>query len=108
MLTVKQKLLLDSLKKLYNKIQKQDTILTEQYCKDLVKITVKEIYRINPDRKAGKIAICWFDSKMNKTQKIDETTESFEIDFYDIYTGIPWLICRFYKQKAKVGIYCSN
>lgn len=108
MLTVKQKLLLDSLKKLYNKIQRQDTVLTEQYCKSLVKITVDEIYRINPDKKVGKISICWFDDKMNKTPKIDETTEAFEIDFYDIYTGVPWLICRFYKLKAKVGIYCSN
>ena len=51
MLTIKQRLLLDSLKVLYNKIQRQDTILSEEYCKKLVKITVDEIYRVNPDSK---------------------------------------------------------
>ena len=107
-LTIKQKMLLDSIKKLYPKIHKKTTVLSEDYCNSIIKQTIDEIYKVNPDRKSGKISINWFDSKMNKTQKIDDTTDCFEINFYDVYTGMPWLICRFYKCKAKVGIYCCN
>jgi len=105
MLTVKQKLMFQTIKKLYCKIHKKTTVFDEQYCKDVMKVTVSEMYKVYPDRNVGKIAINWFDEKFNKTARIDENTFCFEINFFDVYTGLPWLVCRFYKGTSGAMVY---
>jgi hypothetical protein len=104
MLTIKQKLLLECLPKIYN-IHKKTTELTEEYCKSLVKLTVDEIYKIYPDRNVGRLSINWYNHDFIRTPKIDDSTTCFEINFHDVYTGKPWLICRFYKGTSKAYMY---
>lgn len=105
MLTVKQKIMLEKFTKYYNKLHTKDIVFSMDYCKDLVKKSVTEIYKIYPDKNVGKISINWYDDKFNKTSQIDENTFCFEINFHDVYKGIPWMIARFYKGIATVGIY---
>ena len=105
MLTVKQKLLFNSLKKYFNKYHKKDTVFSKDYCKEFVKDTIKEIYKIYPDKNVGKISINWYDEKFNRAQDIDSSTFCFEINFHDVYSGLPWLIARFFKGVTKPGIY---
>lgn len=104
-LTVKQKLLLKCLPKLYVGVHKKTTQLTQDYCKYLVKLTVDKIYEIYPDKNVGRLSLNWYDDKFSKTPCIDENTTCFEINFHDIYTGLPWVICRFYKDVSSVNIY---
>lgn len=106
-LTIKQKLLLDCLPNIYN-IHKKTTELTEKYCKSLVKITVDEIYKIYPDRNVGRISINWYNKDFVRTPSIDENTTCFEINFHDVYSGIPWVVCRFYKGVSKPCIYIQQ
>ncbi len=105
MLTVKKKIMLETFTKLFNKVHNKDVVFNSDYCKSLTKLTVKEIYKIYPDKNVGKISVNWFDDKLNKSPDIDETTNCFEINFHDRYTGIPWMICRFYKGVASVQVY---
>lgn len=106
-LTVKQKLLLEELPKIYN-VHKKTTELTEDYCKSLVKLTVDKIYKIYPDRNVGRLSINWYNNEFIRTSKIDEDTTCFEINFHDVYNGLPWLICRFYKGVSKVSTYLQQ
>lgn len=108
MITVKQKIMLETFTKLYKKIHTPETVLTIDHCKGLVKLTVDEIYKIYPDKNVGKISINWYDEKFNKPQNIDNDTYCFEINFHDLYTGLPWLICRFYKGVTRVGMYLQQ
>ena len=104
-LTVKQKLMYDSFKRMYGKLHTKKTLFSTDYCKCLMKTTVKELYRLFPDKNIGKLSVNWFDEKFNKTPEITSDTYCFEINFHDVYSGIPWLICRFYKEQAKVSLY---
>lgn len=109
MLTIKQKLMYEYFKKFYNKKHTKDTVFTESYCKELMKDTIKEIYKIYPDKNVGKVSIGWYDEQLNKVSKtIDEKTYCFEVNFHDLYSGIPWLICRFYRGVARVGMYLQQ
>jgi len=107
-LTVKQKLMYETLKKLYSKLHTKNTKFTTEYCKSIIKTGVDELYRIYPDKNIGKISVNWFDKKFNKTGEIDDNTYCFEINFHDVYTQLPWLICRFYKDQAKVSLYLKQ
>ena len=99
-------MLKEAILKLASQIHSNDE-LSEDYCKAIVKTIVKEIYRVNPDKKTGRISVTWYDIKMNKTPKIDSSTYCFEVNFHDICTDLPWLICRFYSKKKAV-VYCCN
>ena len=106
MLTIKQKLMLDTFKKMYKILQTQDTILTQDYCKNVVKVTVQHLYKMFPDKNFGKLSVNWFDSQGNKPEHIDENNiECFEICFHSQEDNKPWLISRFYKKDPKVRIY---
>lgn len=105
MLTVKQKLMYSTIKKLFSKLHTKNTEFSMDYCKSVMKTTVKELYKIYPDKNVGKLSVNWFDEKFNKTPEIDKNTYCFEINFHDIYHEMPWLICRFYRGQAKVSLY---
>lgn len=106
MLSIKQKIIVEHFRKLYKLAQTPSTMLTLNYCQSLVKVTVSELYKLFPDKNIGKISINWFDSSGNKPEHIDENVvECFEICFHEQVSNKPWMICRFYKQDAKVRMF---
>jgi hypothetical protein len=107
-LTIKQKMILKQFRRVFKEIQTPDTVFTKLWLIDTIKRTTNELYALFPDKDFGELSCTCFDSNMRSTTDYGEGVFYVDISFHDKYTKIPWLICRFYKKKAKVRFYISS
>ena len=107
-MTIKEKMIFNRFKKVYKEIQTPDTIFTKEWLKSTIKRTTQELYSLIPDRNFGSISCGCFDCDFNSTIDYGTNVYYVDISFHDRYTKIPWLICRFYKQNAKVRFYLTS
>lgn len=107
-MTIKEKMIFNRFKKVYKEIQTPETVFTRDWLKSTVKRTTQELYSLIPDRNFGSISCGCFDENFNSTTNYGLEVYYVDISFHDRYTKIPWLICRFYRQNAKVRFYLST
>lgn len=106
--SIKEKMMFNLFKKVYKEIQTPETIFTVEWLKNTLKRTQNELYSLFPDKTFGQLSVECFDDNFKSTTEYGEKVYYVDISFHDRYTKIPWLICRFYRQNAKVRFYLST
>lgn len=106
--SIKERMIFNTFKKIYKEIQTPETIFTIDWLKETLKRTQTELYKLFPDKNFGQLSFGCFDSDFKSTNTYGENVYYVDISFHDKYTKIPWLVCRFYKKNAKVRFYLST
>jgi len=107
-MSIKEKMILKCFKRVFKQIQTPETVFTEEWLKTTLKRTVNELYTLIPDRNFGTLSFTCFTEDGKTTNNYGTNVYYVDISFHDRYTKIPWLICRFYKQNAKVRFYLDS